>query len=92
VRSKLVAATLAVVALVVVVAAVTDLSLGRAALLAPVIVVGVGAVLGLVVFWGRVALLSLREARRPKLIVAAALGFVGLLVGLTLLGVKLPHE
>jgi hypothetical protein len=89
---KVAVASLAIAALVVGIAAATELSLGRAALLAPVLVVGVGAVIGLTVFWGRVALLSLREARRPKLIVAAAVAFVGLLVGLTLLGVKLPHE
>lgn len=89
---RLVAASLAVAALVLVVAAATNLTLGRAALLAPVLVVGIGALAGLLVFWGRVAALSLREVRRPGLVVAAAAGLVGLLVGLTLLGVKLPHE
>lgn len=89
---RLVVASLFIGGLVLAVAAATDLTLGRAAVLAPVLVVGAGAVLGLLVFWGRVAVLSLREVRRPRLVVAAALGLVGVLVGLTLLGVKLPHE
>jgi hypothetical protein len=49
------------VLLVLAVAWLTDLSLARAALLAPVLVVGVGAGVGLVVFWGRVAYASLRR-------------------------------
>jgi len=82
----------AVTTLVVVTVWVTDLSFERAILLAPVLVIGLAALAGLVVFWGRVGLDSLRQARHPRLIVAAALGFVLLLVGLTLLGVKLPRE
>jgi hypothetical protein len=89
---RLVAASLAVGALVLLVVAVTDLTLGRAALLAPAFVVGFAAVLGLTIFWSKVALQSLREARHPRLVVTAAVGFVSLLVGLTLLGVNLPRE
>jgi hypothetical protein len=89
---RLTLVSLAVGAIVVVVAATTSLTLDRAALLAPVLVIGIGAVAGLIVFWGRVAAQNLREVRRPKLVVGAALGFVGLLVVLTLLGVNLPHE
>jgi hypothetical protein len=44
------------------------------------------------VFWGRVGWDSLRKSRRPRLVVAAAAAFVALLVVLTILGVKLPHE
>jgi hypothetical protein len=47
--------------LVLAVAWLTDLSLARAALLAPVLVIGIGAGVGLVVFWGRVAYASLRR-------------------------------
>lgn len=71
---------------------VTDLSFQRAILLAPVLVVGVAAVAGLLVFWGRVGWESLQRARHPRLLVAGAVAFVLLLVGLTLLGVDLPRE
>ncbi|HUJ56164.1 MAG TPA: hypothetical protein VLW49_09285 [Gaiellaceae bacterium] len=66
--------------------------LERAIYLAPVIVVGVAAVLGLVLLWGKVAFQSLREARRPRLVLALWLLGFGLLALLTLLGVKLPKE
>jgi high-affinity Fe2+/Pb2+ permease len=42
-----------------------ELSLERAAVLAPVIVVAVGAGLAVVVLWTRVAVESLRRQRRP---------------------------
>ena len=70
----------------------TDLSFERAILLAPVLVIGLAAVAGLVVFWGRVGWDSFRQARHPRLILGLAAAFVGLLVGLTLLGVELPRE
>jgi hypothetical protein len=89
---KLASFSLFVGGVVVLVAAVTDLTLGRAAILAPVLVIGLGAVAGLLVFWGRVAAHSLREVQRPGLVIGAAAALVGLLVGLTLLGVNLPHE
>ena len=86
------AASAAVTALVVLAVWLTDLSFQRAALLAPVLVVGLGAVAGLVVFWGRTGWDSLRRSRHPALIAAGAAAFVALLVVLTLLGVNLPHE
>jgi hypothetical protein len=86
------AASAAVTALVLVTVWVSDLSLERAILLAPVLVVGLAAVLGLVVFWGRVGWDSFRQARRPRLVGVAAIAFVLLLVALTLLGVQLPRE
>jgi hypothetical protein len=89
---RLAAASVFVTALVVMTVWITDLSFGRAALLAPVLVIGLAAVFGLVVFWGRVGWDSLSQARHPRLVVAAALAFVLLLVGLTLLGVNLPRE
>jgi len=68
---------------------ITKLSLQRAILLAPVLVIGIAALAGLVVFWGRVGWDSLRRARHPRLIAAGA---VALVIVLTILGVKLPHE
>jgi hypothetical protein len=92
VSTRLLAASAGVTALVVVAVWVSDLSFQRAALLAPVLVIGLGAVAGLVVFWGRIGWDSLRRSRHPRLIAAGALAFIALLVALTLLGVNLPHE
>jgi hypothetical protein len=89
---RLLAASVAVTALVVAAVWITDLSFQRAALLAPVLVIGLGAVTGLVVFWGRIGWDSLRRSRHPRLIAAGAAAFLALLVVLTLLGVNLPHE
>ena len=90
--ARLAVASAFVTALVVVTVWVTDLSFGRAALLAPVLVIGLAAISGLVVFWGRVGWDSLSRSRHPRLLVAAAFAFILLLVGLTLLGVQLPRE
>ena len=60
--------------------------------LAPVIVVAIGALLGLLILWGKVAVSSLRESRRPKLVLALWAAGLALLVVLTFLGVKLPSE
>ena len=90
--ARLAAASAAVTALVVVTVLLTDLSFGRAALLAPVLVIGLAAVAGLLAFWGRVGWDSLSRARHPRLLVAVGIAFVLVLVGLTLLGVKLPRE
>jgi preprotein translocase subunit Sec61beta len=57
-----------------------------------VLVLGLAAAAGLAVFWGRVGWESLRKSRRPRLVLAASVAFVALLVLLTVLGVKLPHE
>lgn len=90
--SRLTAASVAVTLLVLVTVWISDLSFERAVLLAPVLVIGLAAVAGLLVFWGRVGWDSLNRARHPRLLVAAAFAFVLLLVVLTLLGVKLPRE
>jgi uncharacterized membrane protein YidH (DUF202 family) len=90
--ARIAAASVLVTALVVATVWVTELSFERAILLAPVLVIGLAAVAGLVVFWGRVGWDSLRRARRPRLVVALAVAFVLLLVGLPLLGVELPRE
>jgi hypothetical protein len=89
---RLAAASVAVTGLVVLAVWMTDLSFERAVLLAPVLVIGIAAVAGLVVFWGRVAWESLSRTRHPRLLIAATTAFVLLLVALTLLGVNLPHE
>jgi uncharacterized membrane protein len=64
----------------------------KAVYLAPVIVVGTAAAVGLVLLWGKVALNSLRESAHPRRVVAYWLLGLGLLVLLTVLGVKLPSE
>jgi hypothetical protein len=64
----------------------------KAVYLAPVIVVGGAAAVGLVLLWGKVALESLRESRHPRRVLAYWLLGLGLLVLLTVLGVKLPNE
>jgi len=66
--------------------------LERAIYLAPVIVVGFAAVAGLLILWGKVALESLRESRRPRLVIALWLLGFALLAFLTFLGVQLPRE
>ena len=90
--TRLFAASVAVTALVVVAVWITDLSFQRAALLAPVLVIGVGALAGLVVFWGKIGWESLRRSSHPRLFVAGGVAFIALLVLLTFLGVNLPHE
>jgi hypothetical protein len=89
---RYVAASVAVTTIVVLTVWLTDLSFQRAILLAPVLVLGVAAAAGLVVFWGRVGWDSLRRSRHPRLLVGASVAFIALLVVLTILGVKLPHE
>jgi len=92
VTPRVAVASVAVTTLLVVTVWVTDLSMGRAILLAPVLVIGLAAVAGLVVFWSRVGWESLRQTGHPRLLIAATAAFVLLLVGLTLLGVQLPRE
>ena len=64
----------------------------KAVYLAPVIVIGAAAAVGLLILWGKVAVQSLRESRRPKLVLALWLAGLALLVALSVLGVKLPRE
>lgn len=65
--------------------------LEKAIYLAPVIVVGAAALVGLVILWAKVAWQQIRESRRPRLVVTLWLAGIGLLVLLTVLGVKLPN-
>jgi hypothetical protein len=86
------------VALVVVLAmvAITAWALAwpfeKAVFLAPVIVVGGAAAVGLVLLWGKIAWSSLQESRHPRRLLAFWVVGIGLLVVLTVLGVKLPNE
>jgi uncharacterized membrane protein len=81
-----------VVACVALVAWLLSWPFQKAVSLAPIIVVGGAAVVGLVILWGKVAFNSLRESRHPRRVLAYWLLGLGLLVLLTVLGVKLPSE
>jgi hypothetical protein len=69
-----------------------EISLSRAALLAPVIVVAFGAAAGVFVLWAKVARESLGRSRRPWLLVGIAVGAVVVIAALSLLGLELPRE
>ena len=60
------------------------------AILAPVIVVAVGALAALLILWGKVAVQHLRDSRRPKLVLGLWVAGIALLFLLSYLGVKLP--
>jgi hypothetical protein len=89
---RVVAASVAVTALVVAAVALTDLSFQRAILLAPVLVIGVAAAAGLLVFWGRVGWESFQASSHKRLIAVAVVATLVFLTVLTLLGVELPRE
>ncbi len=86
------AALVAVLALVSVTGWALSWPFEKAVYLAPVIVVAGAAAIGLVLLWSKVALNSLRESRHPRRVLAYWLLGLGLLVALTVLGVKLPSE
>ncbi len=90
--TRYLAASAAVTAVVVLTVWLTNLSFQRAILLAPVLVVGVGAVAGLVVFWGRVGWESYRRSRHRRAIAVTSVVVLAILIALSILGVKLPHE
>ena len=85
-------AALAVVALVAATALLMGWPLERAVYLAPVIVFGFAAVAGLLILWGKVAWQQLQETKRPRLVISLWILGIGLLVLLSILGVKLPKE
>lgn len=89
---RLPAAAAAVVGLCALTAWALAWPLERALYLAPVIVVGAAALAGLVLLWGKIAYQSLRESRRPRLVLALWVLGLALIVLLTVLGVKLPRE
>jgi len=93
VRSLRIGIALAVVlGLVVLTALIMGWPLERAVYLAPVIVVATAALAGLLILWGKVAIQSLRESRRPRLVLGLWVGGIALLVLLSVLGVELPRE
>jgi hypothetical protein len=69
-----------------------ELSLERAAVLAPVLVVVFGAAAGLVVLWAKVGWEALQRRRRPWLVLSLAVAAIALIAALSLLGVELPRE
>lgn len=83
---------MAVIGLVLATAWIMAWPFEKAVYLAPVIVIGGAAAIGLLILWGKVAAQSLRESRRPKLVLALWLAGIALLVLLSVLGVKLPRE
>jgi hypothetical protein len=87
-----VASGLVTASLVLLAVGVFELSLERAAILAPVLVVVFGAAASLVVLWTKVGWEALQRRRRPWLVAAVAVAVLALLVGLSLLGVQLPRE
>jgi hypothetical protein len=78
--------------LVLLVVWVFEMSLQRAAVLAPVIVVAFGAAAAVVVLWAKVGWESLRRHPRPWLVVGIAVAALALLAVLSLIGVNLPRE
>ncbi len=81
-----------VVGLVALTAVLLSWPFSKAVTLAPVIVIGAAALIGLILLWGKVALAQLRESRHPRRVLAYWLVGLALLVVLTVLGVKLPNE
>jgi hypothetical protein len=93
VSSKAVLASgLVTAALVLLVVGVFEVSLERAAVLAPVIVLAFGAAAAVVVLWAKVGWEALQRRRRPWLVVGIAAGVVVLIATLSLLGLELPRE
>jgi hypothetical protein len=86
------ASGLVTASLVLLVVWIFEVSLERAAVLAPVIVVAFGAAAGVAVLWAKVGWEALQRHRRPWLVVGIAAGIVVLIAALSLLGVQLPRE
>jgi hypothetical protein len=82
----------AVFGLVVLTALIMGWPVEKAVYLAPVIVVAAAALIGLLILWGKVAVQSLRESKRPRLVLGLWIGGIALLVLLSVLGVELPRE
>jgi len=89
---RIVVAMAVVMGLVVLTSLIMGWPVEKAVYLAPVIVVAFAALAGLLILWGKVALQSLRESKRPRLVLGLWLGGIALLVLLTALGVELPRE
>ena len=92
-RIRVAAASLVAAAgLVVASAWVFAWPLEKAVYLAPIIVAAVGASVGLLIFWGRVVYVQVRDSPNRMLLLWLAAGFVALVAVLTVLGVELPRE
>jgi uncharacterized membrane protein YidH (DUF202 family) len=87
-----VASGFVIAALVLAVTWAFEISLSRAALLAPVIVVCAGAAAGLAVLWAKVGWEALRRQRRPWLVAGIAFAAFALIAALSLFGLELPRE
>ena len=87
-----VASGFVIAALVLAVTWAFEISLSRAALLAPVIVVCAGAAAGLAVLLAKVGWEALRRQRRPWLVAGIAVAAFALIAALSLLGLELPRE
>ena len=86
------ASGLVVAGLVLAVTWAFAISLSRAALLAPVIVVCAGAAAGLAVLWAKVGWEALRRRRRPWLVAGIVVAAFAVIAALSLLGLELPRE
>ena len=86
------ASGLVTAALVLLVVGVFEVSLERAAVLAPVIVLAFGAAAAVIVLWAKVGWEALQRRRRPWLVVGIAAAVVVLIATLSLLGLELPRE
>jgi amino acid transporter len=86
------ASGLVTAALVLLVVGVFEVSLERAAVLAPVIVLAFGAAAAVVVLWAKVGWEALQRRRRPWLVVGITAAVVVLIATLSLLGLELPRE
>jgi hypothetical protein len=87
-----IASGLVTAALVLAVVWVFEISISRAAVLAPVIVVCAGAAAGVAVLWAKVGWESLQRRERPWLVAGIALAALALIAALSLLGFELPRE
>jgi hypothetical protein len=87
-----IASGLVTAGLVLAVVWVFEMSLSRAAVLAPVIVVAVGAGAGVVVLWAKVGWEALRRHPRPWLVAGIVLTAFAVIAALSLLGLNLPRE
>jgi hypothetical protein len=90
--TKVTAMSFGVAAVVVATAAALGWPLERAVYLAPVLVICVLAVAGLLLFWGKVAWAQLKETRRPRFWLAVWIGGLAFIALLAVLGVDLPRE
>jgi hypothetical protein len=90
--TKVTAASIGVAAVVAATATALGWPLERAVYLAPVLVICVLTVMGLFLFWGKVAWAQLRETRRPRFWLAVWIGGIACIALLALLGVELPRE